>query len=40
VDEAAVAASVEALANRWETAEAAEGIAAFFAKRTPPWQSG
>lgn len=29
-----------ALADRWETSEAQAGIAAFFAKETPPWRSG
>jgi methylglutaconyl-CoA hydratase len=32
-----VEASIAALAARWETAEAAEGIAAFFARTPPPW---
>ncbi len=36
-DRAALEASVVALADRWETAEAAEGIAAFFEKRPPSW---
>ena len=31
------AAAVEALADRWETAEAREGIAAFLQQRRPPW---
>jgi len=35
----AVEASVTALADRWETPEAAEGIDAFFAKRKPGWAS-
>ncbi|TCD14894.1 crotonase/enoyl-CoA hydratase family protein [Oricola cellulosilytica] len=30
--------TVAALADRWETAEANDGIAAFFAKRSPPWR--
>lgn len=29
--------SIETLADRWETAEAAAGIAAFFEKRPAPW---
>jgi methylglutaconyl-CoA hydratase len=37
VDEAVVARTVEALADTWEGPEAAEGIAAFFARRPPPW---
>ncbi|MCI5076634.1 crotonase/enoyl-CoA hydratase family protein [Oricola sp.] len=28
-----------ALADRWETAEAQAGIAAFFARETPPWRT-
>jgi len=40
VDAAAVEASVAALADRWETEEAAAGIAAFFAKTSPPWRAG
>ena len=36
-DAATVAASIEALADRWETPEAAEGIEAFFARRSPSW---
>lgn len=38
VDAAAVEASVAALADRWETEEAGEGIAAFLEKRLPPWR--
>jgi len=34
---AVIAATIEQLANTWEQAEAAEGIAAFFAKRKPNW---
>lgn len=40
VDEAMVAASVEALADRWETEEARAGISAFFDKAPPPWAQG
>ncbi|MBP0481938.1 crotonase/enoyl-CoA hydratase family protein [Sagittula salina] len=29
--------AIDALADRWETAEAREGIAAFFEKRRAPW---
>ena len=29
--------TVEALADRWESAEAKQGIEAFFEKRKPPW---
>jgi methylglutaconyl-CoA hydratase len=35
--EEAVAMSIAALAERWETAEAAEGIGAFFEKRKAAW---
>ncbi|SIN94171.1 crotonase/enoyl-CoA hydratase family protein [Vannielia litorea] len=35
--EAEVEASVAALVRRWESAEAGEGIAAFFDKRRAPW---
>ena len=35
--EQAVAMSIEALADRWETDEAAEGIDAFFDKRKAAW---
>ncbi|WP_193178691.1 crotonase/enoyl-CoA hydratase family protein [Oricola nitratireducens] len=31
--------TANALADRWETDEALAGIAAFFAKETPPWRS-
>ncbi|QDY69479.1 crotonase/enoyl-CoA hydratase family protein [Qingshengfaniella alkalisoli] len=31
-------ASIDALANRWETAEAQDGIRAFFAKEAPAWR--
>lgn len=32
--------TANALADRWETEEAQSGIAAFFAKETPPWRKG
>ena len=32
-----VEASVDALVERWESDEAADGIEAFFARRPPPW---
>ncbi len=35
---AAAELSVNALADRWETSEAQEGIAAFFAKEKPSWR--
>ena len=31
--------TANALADRWETTEAQAGIAAFFARETPPWRS-
>jgi methylglutaconyl-CoA hydratase len=37
VDDRAVALSVDALVRRWESAESAEGIGAFFDKRKPGW---
>ncbi|MCB2115002.1 MAG: crotonase/enoyl-CoA hydratase family protein [Rhodobacteraceae bacterium] len=37
IDESLIAHSIEALVERWEGAEAAEGIAAFFGKRPPVW---
>jgi methylglutaconyl-CoA hydratase len=37
VDPAQVALSIEALVARWESAESAEGIAAFFDKRKAGW---
>jgi len=40
VDPETVEHTVTALANQWETAEAAEGIAAFFEKRPPAWRTG
>ena len=37
IDDALIERTAEALADRWETEEAAAGIAAFFDKRPPPW---
>lgn len=37
IDEAAIAETIEALVRRWESDEAAEGIAAFFDRRKPGW---
>ncbi len=37
VDAAQVAMTIEALVSRWESAESAEGIGAFFDKRKPAW---
>ena len=36
-DEAAIAASIAALVQRWEHPEALQGITAFFDKTDPPW---
>ena len=36
--EADVARSIDALVTRWESDEAGQGIAAFFAKTPPPWK--
>lgn len=38
IDDSVVAMTIEALVRRWESAEAAEGIAAFFEKRAPGWK--
>jgi methylglutaconyl-CoA hydratase len=40
IDTDVVAHTIAALAARWETEEAAEGIGAFFDKRKPAWASG
>ena len=40
IDDGVVEATVTALADAWETAEAREGIAAFLEKRPPPWADG
>ncbi len=37
IDTAVVAQTIEALVRRWDSPEAAEGIAAFFARRRPDW---
>ncbi|MEC3860026.1 crotonase/enoyl-CoA hydratase family protein [Mesobacterium sp. TK19101] len=37
VTEAQVDSAIDALAARWDSAEAAEGLAAFFEKRQPSW---
>ncbi len=37
IDDDVIDMSVAALIRRWESAESAEGIAAFFDKRTPDW---
>lgn len=38
IDEAVIEASICALADTWEGEEARQGIAAFFAKQSPPWK--
>jgi methylglutaconyl-CoA hydratase len=38
IDAAVIEDSIARLADTWEDAEAAEGIAAFFARRPPRWQ--
>lgn len=40
IDTEAVALTIKALSDRWETDEAAEGIGAFFDKRKPSWADG
>lgn len=40
IDEATIAMTAAALADQWETDEAAEGIAAFFDRRPAPWAQG
>ena len=37
IDDAVIAATIERLADTWETDEAREGLAAFFDKSTPSW---
>lgn len=37
IDDAVIAATIDALVARWDSPEAAEGIAAFFGKRKPVW---
>ncbi|WP_273791973.1 crotonase/enoyl-CoA hydratase family protein [Brucella anthropi] len=40
IDEAVIDMTLTRLADIWETPEAAEGIAAFFAKKSPSWKRG
>ena len=40
IDPQVIDASIAALVARWESAEAAEGISAFFDKRPPDWTTG
>ncbi|MFC2967218.1 crotonase/enoyl-CoA hydratase family protein [Acidimangrovimonas pyrenivorans] len=37
IDESVIAETISALVTRWESAEAEEGIAAFFERRKPSW---
>lgn len=37
IDAETIEASIAALTDTWETPEAAAGVAAFFARRPPPW---
>lgn len=39
IDEEVIDTTIRALVDRWETAEAAEGISAFFEKRKASWMS-
>lgn len=38
IDDSIIDATIAALVTRWESAEAEEGIGAFFEKRRPSWQ--
>ncbi len=40
IDDATIEMTAAALADQWETEEAAQGIAAFFDKRPAPWAKG
>lgn len=40
IDDAVIDATIAALVARWESDEAAEGIAAFFDRRPPGWSGG
>ena len=37
IDDAVMSATIERLADRWETTEASEGLASFFDKSKPSW---
>lgn len=39
IDTAVIGHTINALASRWESPESAEGIPAFFEKRSPAWSS-
>ncbi|RVL50402.1 crotonase/enoyl-CoA hydratase family protein [Sinorhizobium meliloti] len=38
ITDAVIAATIEQLADTWETDEAREGVSAFFERRNPPWR--
>jgi methylglutaconyl-CoA hydratase len=38
ITDAVIEATIERLADSWETAEAQEGISAFLEKREPSWR--
>jgi methylglutaconyl-CoA hydratase len=40
IDAATIDMTIEALAQRWESPESVEGIAAFFDRRDPAWKAG
>ena len=40
IDAQVIEATIAALVARWQSAESAEGISAFFEKRDPVWRSG
>ena len=40
IDEAVIAETIDALVARWESAEAGEGVSAFFERRKPRWVEG
>ncbi|MER9566926.1 crotonase/enoyl-CoA hydratase family protein [Mesorhizobium sp. M0571] len=39
IDDAVIGETIDLLADAWETTDAAEGIAAFFDRRRPRWQT-
>ncbi|RVL29125.1 enoyl-CoA hydratase, partial [Sinorhizobium meliloti] len=38
ITDAVIAATIEQLADTWETDEAREGVSAFFERRNPSWR--